>query len=331
MVFDELDLETALCLAFTSQYFWGVGREYFMRYYASLLGCWAGNPIINLGDGVEAGDIPAGLKAEQWEEELQRRVSLDDIGASRLAPLSLVDYASTQFETVNVPVELPSLYHAFDRLKKKHKLPTDLYPGLTDIIMPRSTTYYPNDRVWILRNLTTGEFVRPEGFTVDPKYTHGPHIGVVGFGEVVLLRCSWSSTSRGTGLPYPHSVHRGIWAGHRLDITTLDRLTERCSRSASQWKDISEEVAAEVDEMWSMQFTAGWKSDIQRVLMDDQERITGELPKSRLMELKLFWKKGCLMYSPRGPDYDESQPSEADSRLGHMRIGMISTGRVAII
>lgn len=31
------------------------------------------------------------------------------------------------------------------------------------------------------------------------------------------------------------------------------------------------------------------------------------------------------MYSPRGPDYDESQPSEADSRLGHMRVGIIST------
>ena len=282
---------------------------------------WAGSPIINLGEGVESGDIPAGLKAEGWEEILQRRVFVDDLAPSRLAPFSLVDYGKTQFESINVPVELPSLYDTFDSLEKEHKLPTHLYPGLTDIIRPQSTTYCPNDRVWILRNLTTGEFVRSEGFIVDPKFANGPYIGGVGFGEIVLLRCSWSSSCKGTGLPYPHSIHRGIWAGHRLDITTFDRLSERCSRPASQWKDISEEVAAEVDEIWSWQFTTDWKTDIKWVLIDDHDRITGELPKSREMELNLFWKKGCLIHSPRGPDF-ESQPTEADPRLGHMRIGL---------
>ncbi|KAL9627806.1 MAG: hypothetical protein Q9164_007484, partial [Protoblastenia rupestris] len=285
-------------------YFWNVGRAQIMLFYASFLGCWAGSPIINLGDGVEAGDIPAGLKMEGWEEILRKRPSLDDVGPSQLAPLSLLDYAQTRFESVNLLIKLPVLDKMLTRLKKKHKLPTHLYPGLTNIISPQLIDYYPADRVWILRNLTTGEYVRPEGFTVDPKYARGPHIGGVGFGEIVLLRCSWSSSSRGTGLPYPHSLHRGIWAGHRLDITTFDRLTERCSRPASQWKDISEEVTAEVDEIWSMQFTADWKTDIKGVLVDEQQRITGELLKSRVMELNFFWKKGCLIHSPHGPDYE---------------------------
>ncbi len=115
--------------------------------------------------------------------------------------------------------------------------------------------FYPEDQPWILRNLTTQEYVRSEAIAIKPEYIHGPHIDVLGFGEVVLSRICWSTDETCNMMT---NISRGLWAGHRFDITTFDKHRQSCSGQA-EWKDISEEVANEIERIWHDQFGDDWR------------------------------------------------------------------------
>ncbi|EFY91376.1 hypothetical protein J3459_009764 [Metarhizium acridum] len=103
----------------------------------------------------------------------------------------------------------------------------------------KGSTYFPEDQPWILRNLTTKEFVRSEAVALKPQYIRGPSIDVLGFGDVLLYRILWSKP-RGI---FP-DMYRGIWAGHRFDIVALAKHKE--DTKGTEWRDVSEEVAKEI-------------------------------------------------------------------------------------
>ena len=298
VVFDELTAEEAFFLALTSQYFWSIGRRYLLRLFASCLGSWAGSCIVNLGEHVGIRDHPLGLVPESWEKTLQQGLDKYEEGYKGRGPANLFDLAVSRFDPVSGYVKFPLLYNKFEKLNKDHKFPEHLYPGIKAVLRPSRSLFYPSDRVWILRNLTTGEFVRSEFFALEPTnsttYIHGPRIEGVGFGEVVLMRCTWSSTSDGTGMPYCEKIHRGVWAGHRLDITTLDRLTEGSSNAVTDWKDVSKEVAMEIDKIWNKQF-GDWRNAIGGVLEDENDMVMGEhIAKSRYLAARMLRSRGCL-------------------------------------
>ena len=60
--------------------------------------------------------------------------------------------------------------------------------GIMDTVNPRFSQFYPEDVPWILRNLTTQEYVRSDAIALKPEHIHGPNIKFLGFGEVVLSR-----------------------------------------------------------------------------------------------------------------------------------------------
>lgn len=86
-------------------------------------------------------------------------------------------------------------------------------------ICANGSLFVPKDQAWILRNLTTKEFVTSGGIALDEKFINGPFIRGIGFGEVVMSRTCWSSSDR-ISMTYRGQIHRGVWAGHRFDITT---------------------------------------------------------------------------------------------------------------
>ena len=106
---------------------------------------------------------------------------------------------------------------------------------------------YPEDQPWILRNLTTREYVRSKAIALKPEYIHGPNIDFLGFGEVILSRVCWS-TSPSVAMPYEGGIHRGVCAGHYFDITTLARHEQ--DTKEKEWKDVGEEVAKEIASIW---------------------------------------------------------------------------------
>jgi hypothetical protein len=84
-------------------------------------------------------------------------------------------------------------------------------------------------------------------------------------GHAVLSRICWT-TWPGGGLPtkrLPLHLRRGVWAGHRFDITTWRRHVSEAQRKNTfkdedekgeevEWKDVSDEVRKEMDEFLEM-------------------------------------------------------------------------------
>jgi hypothetical protein len=51
-----------------------------------------------------------------------------------------------------------------------------------------------------------------------------------------------------------YGIHRGIWAGHRFDITQIDALD-----GENGWKDVTESVYDELVGIWKSKYGANWE------------------------------------------------------------------------
>ncbi|KAJ2386614.1 hypothetical protein GGI23_006450 [Coemansia sp. RSA 2559] len=82
----------------------------------------------------------------------------------------------------------------------------------------------------VLRNLTTKEYILASEMQKVQKRT-GYYIN---FGNLLLCQISWS-TNPSTSFRRSYNIHRGRWAGHRFDITSIDKVDR-------SWKDVSTKV-----------------------------------------------------------------------------------------
>lgn len=174
-------------------------------------------------------------------------------------PFSLSQFAESGvsiIETVVDPqAEAPRLFH---RCQARDKSNDPAFQARRREILVTESTYFPRDQPWILRNLTTKEFVRSEAVVIKPEYCKCAEaedrvVGrVVGFGEVVMYRTCWSSYSSDVLLNDTTFISREVWAGHRFDITTLAR--HEAEVDSAGWSDVSEEVSKEIAAIWSYEF-----------------------------------------------------------------------------
>ncbi|TCD67777.1 hypothetical protein EIP91_011963 [Steccherinum ochraceum] len=130
------------------------------------------------------------------------------------------------------------------------------------------------ERPWVLCNLTTGEYVRASAIAnlLEPavlqddkqryRYIYGPNFAErlnVSMGAVA--RFCWSSDpSFSVAEAYKGDIHRGVWAGHRFEIISLDSI--RPLGNGREWKDVSEEVAGEMKALWISEFGAEWRDNL---------------------------------------------------------------------
>ena len=267
LVFDHIEyIEDVLCLGCTSRYFWALARIDLDGYYMGFLGRWAGENIVCVGEGVEPNDCPPGLfsvgemdalcqkEAEVWNDD-------NDDGffhnISRIQPTTLyhvaLPYASLLEDLDDLEAESRRLFRELE----KHK--DAAFPAICWQILTKTSDYFAWNQPWILRNLTTKEFVRSEAVALKPEYVHGPDIRVLGFGEVVLSRICWSTCSN-IGIHDPTNITRGVWAGHRFDITTLAR--HKDETNGLGWSDVSDEVMGEINAIWSHQYGADLRKEL---------------------------------------------------------------------
>ncbi|KAK4153722.1 hypothetical protein C8A00DRAFT_43418 [Chaetomidium leptoderma] len=269
LVFDHIEfIEDAVCLGLASRYFWTFAREYLDAYYMSFLGRWAGESIVCVGEDVKPGDYPPGLFSAEELDALQKtRADLwmpDDDHLEYVKcneSFTLFHFASPSVsvleEVGDVSAEAWRMYcHCRDRAKHgdpalEAKLGGPALEATRSEIIATASTYTPQDQPWILRNLTTKEFVRSEAIAIKAEYVRGPNIAVLGFGEVVLSRICWS-TSPSIGMTDTTNISRGVWAGHCFDITTLARHED--DTGGAEWSDVSDEVAREIANIWESEY-----------------------------------------------------------------------------
>ena len=123
--------------------------------------------------------------------------------------MALFDFTETYTE-INSRVSLPTtlLGQLLDTKQYFKMLDHDRHQILKSV-HPELLEFYPSDQLWILRNLTTREYVRAVAIALTSEHIHGPEIDLVGFGEVILSRVCWS-TSPPVARTYDGNIHRGI-------------------------------------------------------------------------------------------------------------------------
>ncbi|KAI1182174.1 hypothetical protein F5B17DRAFT_421741 [Nemania serpens] len=261
LIFDHIELiEDVVCFGLTNQYFWTLARGYLDDYYRSFLGTWSGKNFVCVGEKVKPDDYPADLFSAEEIDEL--RPLRTDVLRSREGwshvqfdtPFALSHFADCSVSSINDFVELrESAWRILQHCKLRGESKDPVFAARSWQVIPGDSAYLPQDQPWVLRNLTTKEFVRAGAIAIKPEYVRGPYIELVGFGEVLILRTCWSSSPSNirinndtTGPP------RGVWAGHRFDITTLAK--HESDIDSAEWSDVSDEVAREIAEIWRHEF-----------------------------------------------------------------------------
>ena len=298
MIFSYLgDYADVFCLSLVDLYFWRIGRAELIHKVLSVLCPLAKRALICVGDytSTEFPDYPAGLLTPDEVEELQAGLDSDDDdgeddeSCTYNRPENLYHLAAARYNYIARVSGLDDLWpdkrfhfkrsgrDEMTRLSDIAKGICREMPRLSDIAKgnlrafpepersqvlalasPKLEQYFPENKKWVLRNLTTKEFVTADAIAIKPYLVKGPLIYGLGFGEVVLSRICWSSVPD-MSVSDKLLLHRGVWAGHRLDIVTTEKLQmERGEGGGDPWKDVSEEVVKEMETIWRSELGDEW-------------------------------------------------------------------------
>lgn len=244
-------MEDVLRLSLTNRYFWAVGLAHIEEHIIASLAQWAGEKIICVSDKSDPRDFPPDILSPKEAEEVKELNKVYDLNSSSI-------------RNTYKKIGGPSLSQRLQKWFLNHEV--SRYMGSADraeIMMglkPEILEFYPGDRRWILRNLTTREYVRGDVIALKEEFIHGPQIEVFGFAEVLISRISWSPQPEKIG--GGNNITRGKWAGHRFDITPLAWLKEKYSKET--WKDVSNEVLREIDLILGGQMGDDWRDQMAR-------------------------------------------------------------------
>ncbi|KAA8895874.1 hypothetical protein FN846DRAFT_967633 [Sphaerosporella brunnea] len=274
----RLPLQDLFVLALCSQQLYYTCRSRIVSILASLCGQLAGTSLICVGDYLEPGDYPPGIDWMPEIEELEKQLAsildnegeagsededeYDDSFRSAKANPNLNSYADAFYEVV--PDELGAsrnmiAAHGDDNtwetvyLNSGKYLPDNLNHEYHHLSFFVSRSFYPKDLEWVLRNLTTKEYVRHSVVcpSANASAPFSSYRGV-GLGHFLLSRICWSSDPS-TAMSWD-GIHRGIWAGHKFDITTIKAI-----EGDDSWKDVSIEGYEELKAIWKSEYGDEWE------------------------------------------------------------------------
>lgn len=264
LILDELVSKDIVHLSLTCRQLLRAGASHMLDTVAADLGAWAGENVICIGNEAGDGDYPPVIEALH---------DFFDPDGEKEDHVSLYQYANRFCQRVPVSGFYPVLRNgimlskAFD--DEFYRLPVPIIKDLMRLLCPTMQDYYPNDKIWVLRNLSTREYVQSSEFSLGSYIIHGCGSRRVSFGDVVLSRICWSSEhpvefDNRDGM----SIHRGPWAGCRLDITTLEKHEQECARERPtkiikegiatrqrrDWVDITHEAREVLAGVWGQQY-----------------------------------------------------------------------------
>lgn len=269
LIFDELDAKEVVHLSLTCRRLLSAGASHLLDTVAADLGAWARESVICIGSQAGDGDYPPVIGQDETLNDFI------DPDAKKEDHVSLYEYANVFCQRVPVSGFYPVLRDgillskAFD--DEFYRLPAPVIKDLIPLLYPIRQDYYPDDQVWVLRNLSTREYVLSSGFYLGSCRAPGCGIRRVNFGDIILSRICWSSKQPvefedGNGKP----THRGRWAGCRIDITTLEKheqeyaceravkiINEGIAAEQQPWIDITVEAKEVLVGVWGQQYGTG--------------------------------------------------------------------------
>ncbi|KAJ5377972.1 uncharacterized protein N7496_005381 [Penicillium cataractarum] len=251
-IFSLLDVvEDVLRFSLTNRYFWAVGLAHIEEHIIASLAPWAGEKIICVSDKSDPHDFPPNLLTPTEAEEVKELNKLYDFNSFSIR---------NTYKKIGGPPLSQKLQIWFLDYEAGHYMGTANRAEIMMGLKPEILEFYPRDQRWILRNLTTREYVRGEVIALKEEFIHGPQIEVFGFAEVLISRISWSTQPEKIG--GGNNITRGKWAGHRFDITPLAWLQEKHGKEP--WRDVSNEILREIDLILGGRMGDDWRDQMAR-------------------------------------------------------------------
>ncbi|KAM0518106.1 hypothetical protein ACHAPE_004513 [Trichoderma viride] len=262
------DIEDVVSLGLANKRLCGIAQAELPSYLPQYFAPWANENIACVGDYARIDDFPLGLFSNAELEALQHeKITIFDEAEAewRIARLNrLYDFTIPGLSDIQEqPME--AVFSKAWRLRDSSLGPKGVRDPAIDSLIKSCglyRDYFPTDHPWILRNLTTKQFVRAEAIALKPEFIKGPHIIGLGFGEVLLSRITWAGAA--LEIDDPTIIYRGIWAGHCFDITTVTR-HERKTIGDEEWTDVSDEVVEEIATIWESYFGADWHETLCQI------------------------------------------------------------------
>ncbi|KAA8899216.1 hypothetical protein FN846DRAFT_990621 [Sphaerosporella brunnea] len=228
-----LPLPQLFVLALCSQRLYYTCRSRIMSVLRPRCGQLAGTSLICIGEYIDAGDYPPRIDWIPKIEELEKQLASTLGNESRADSEDGDDFGYT--DPLRTAKANPNLFHLADAFYEMVPQDSDVSRTLTKALVNSpfcslffephkylpfnlslefrglrsfaSGVLYPNSVEWILRNLTTKEYVRRSavGPVVNGPFSYG---GGGGLGHVLVSRICWSSDSS-TAMSWD-GIHRGI-------------------------------------------------------------------------------------------------------------------------
>ncbi|KAI0846763.1 hypothetical protein F5Y00DRAFT_136833 [Daldinia vernicosa] len=268
-IFAELGTRDCTALGLTNAYLWGLALPVLHDKWAARLGAWAGEKIVCVGELVEPGDYPPGLFSDAEilsfdEPEIRSVLNIDPFFGYRPRSVTLYDFGS---HVIGREQELGTIWKGMKRDRLLLKCINSVAdhdivwkgPGKHDFKNFEEHCFYPRDQPWVLRNLTTKEFVRSEALALKPEFIQGPRVQGIGFSHAILSRICWSSAPD-IDMGDPTRITRGVWAGHCFDITQLSKHIELTQ--GETWIDVSSEVMDDISRIWERKYGSDWQERV---------------------------------------------------------------------
>ncbi|KAJ5979741.1 hypothetical protein N7481_007039 [Penicillium waksmanii] len=177
------DVMDVLHFSLSSRYFWAVGLLRIEEHIVRSLAPWAGEPIICIDDRCGPSKYPPGLLTPEQEAEVRELNQVFDLNSFSI---------KNSYKRVGGPSLSQNLQKSFLEYESHYPMPEVDRVEIMMGLKPEILEFFPRDQTWILRNLTTKEFVRGEAIALRCEFMHGPQIDVLDFAEILVSRISWS-------------------------------------------------------------------------------------------------------------------------------------------
>ena len=226
MIFREIDnVYDAIMLGLTHDTLMVIGWEHIRALLVRDSAPWAGSRIICAGSWGD--DFPEDVISEKEEEEWYRlylkmgRWPEDSNNLYRIFNWLLEEEDS-----------LEDTGEDYQRLMRLSEEERRLFRTIT------KKKRYQWENGWVLVNQTKKEYVTSKAASRILPSMEATDARC--FGQLIVSRICWSSCES-TALQFTGDVHRGVWAGHRFVIVTMDVF--EAMPSAQGWRDVSVEAA----------------------------------------------------------------------------------------
>ncbi|KDQ11609.1 hypothetical protein BOTBODRAFT_189786 [Botryobasidium botryosum FD-172 SS1] len=246
MIFSEIDsFQDAFSLAYANTHLLAAGQGTLCALLRVKAAHWAGDRIVCIGDYAENEDLPEGMLTAAETQELltfeakEEYSSADEDDTPPDCHTDLYHFADDNYQHCGQSLRRYSIDY-FEFVRKLLPSERKCYDDLVD-----ANGKLLSDDV-ALCNLSRREYVRLKalksvyGLPIDGPWLTGDRDDL---GTVLLTRICWSSDA---SWDYNgRYLEKGLWAGDRFEIATVDAVNARIERGEA-WMDASADALGDI-------------------------------------------------------------------------------------